>query len=211
MKKKAIMLLALGSISATVSAHEAGEFFMRAGTATVRPTEGSDRVLGMSHFNVSNNTQMGLTFTWMATDNIGIELLAATPFRHKVGLKETGNLATVRQLPPTLMAQWYFGDATSKVRPYIGAGVNYTFFYDEHFNDTGKAAVLSDLSAGHSWGMAGQVGLDYMIDKDWLVNMSVWYMDIDTTVKFKHDTLGRQSVSTRIDPWVFMFSAGYRF
>lgn len=211
MKKQAVALVILGCISGGVSAHEAGEFFIRAGSATVRPTEGSDKVLGMSSFQVDNNTQMGLTLTWMATDNVGIELLAATPFRHKVGLAETGTLATVKQLPPTLMAQWYFGDAKSKVRPYIGAGVNYTTFFSEKFNDTGHEAGLSNLSVKDSWGMAGQVGMDYLINRDWLVNMSVWYMDIDTEVKFNHSTLGRQNVSTRIDPWVFMFSAGYRF
>lgn len=63
---------------------EAGEF-IRAGSATVRPTERFRQCTGMGGFNVSNNTQLGLTFTYMATDNIGVELLAATPFRHRVG------------------------------------------------------------------------------------------------------------------------------
>ncbi len=97
----------------------------------------------LGSFNVSNNTQLGLTFTYMATDNIGVELLAATPFRHKVGTGPTGTIATVHQLPPTLMAQWYFGDAQSKVRPYVGAGISFTTFFNEDFNDTGKAAGLS--------------------------------------------------------------------
>lgn len=112
MKKLAAAALILGTLSTgSVWAHEAGEFFIRAGTATVRPTEGSDNVLGsLGSFNVSNNTQLGLTFTYMATDNIGVELLAATPFRHKVGTGPTGTIATVHQLPPTLMAQWYFGE-----------------------------------------------------------------------------------------------------
>ena len=211
MKKLAMAALVLSAFSSGVWAHEAGEFFIRAGSATVRPTEGSDNVLGsLGGFNVSNNTQLGLTFTYMATENIGIELLAATPFRHKVGTGPTGDIATVHHLPPTLMAQWYFGDAQSKLRPYIGAGINYTTFFDNDFNDTGKKAGLSDLSLDDSWGAAGQVGLDYLINRDWLLNMSVWYMDIDTNVKFKAGG-ANQSVSTRLDPWVFMFSAGYRF
>lgn len=211
MKKLAMAALVLSAFSSGVWAHEAGEFFIRAGSATVRPTEGSDNVLGsLGGFNVSNNTQLGLTFTYMATENIGIELLAATPFRHKVGTGPTGDIATVHHLPPTLMAQWYFGDAQSKVRPYIGAGINYTTFFDNDFNDTGKKAGLSDLSLDDSWGAAGQVGLDYLINRDWLLNMSVWYMDIDTNVKFKANGVN-QNVSTRLDPWVFMFSAGYRF
>lgn len=210
MKKLSVALLALTCLSGEALAHQQGEFFMRAGSATVRPTEGSDNVLGMGGFSVSNNTQLGLTFDYMVTDNIGIELLAATPFRHRVGLGPTGDLATVRQLPPTLMAQWYFGDAKSKVRPYIGAGINYTTFFDADFNQTGKDASLSDLSVKDSWGAAGQVGLDYMVNENWLLNMSVWYMDIDTEVKFKAGG-EEQNIKTRIDPWVFMFSAGYRF
>lgn len=211
MKKIAVAALVLGSLSGGAYAHDAGEFFIRAGTATVRPSAGSDNVLGsLGGFKVDNNTQLGLNFTYMATENIGIELLAATPFRHKVGTGPTGDLATVHHLPPALMAQWYFGDASSKVRPYIGAGINYTTFFDNSFNDTGKAAGLTDLKIDDSWGAVGQVGLDYLIDRNWLINMSVWYMDIDTTVKFKHYG-EQQNVSTRLDPWAFMFAVGYRF
>lgn len=211
MNKLAVAALILSTFSAGTYAHDAGEFFMRAGTATVRPTEGSDNVLGsLGSFNVNNNTQLGITMTWMATENIGVELLAATPFRHRVGTGPTGDIATVRHLPPTLMAQWYFGDSQSKWRPYLGAGVNYTTFFDEKFNDTGKAAGLSDLSLKDSWGVAGQAGVDYLLNRNWLLNMSVWWMDIDTDVRFKYQGQ-QQSVSTRLDPWVFMFSAGYRF
>jgi len=211
MKKLSLALVALMGLSGVAEAHQAGDFFMRAGTATVRPSASSDNVLGMGEFNIDNNTQLGLTFDYMVTDNIGIELLAATPFRHKVGLGPTGKLATVRQLPPTLMAQWYFGDATSKLRPYVGAGINYTMFFDNKFNDTGKGAGLSNLSVKNSWGAAGQVGMDYMLDKDWMLNMSVWYINIDTKVKFDSATAGRQSIDTKINPWVFMFGAGYTF
>ncbi|RXA32899.1 hypothetical protein EQ821_26060 [Escherichia coli] len=45
--------------------------------------------------------------------------------------------------------------------------------------------------------------------------MSVWYMDIDTEVKYKSNGAVLPSVlfaaNVRLDPWVFMFSAGYRF
>ena len=60
------------------------------------------------------------------------------------------------------MAQWYFGDSGSKFRPYIGAGINYTTFFNNDFNDTGEGLGLSDLSLKDSWGVAGQVGLDYL-------------------------------------------------
>lgn len=211
MKLTAVALAVATLMPVVASAHQAGDFFMRAGSATVRPTGGSDNVMGLGEFDIDNNTQLGLTFTYMATDNIGIELLGATPFRHKVGLEATGTLATVHQLPPTLMAQWYFMGNTSQWQPYIGVGVNYTMFYDNKFNDTGRAAGLSNLDVKNSWGIAGQVGLDYQLTPEWMLNASVWYMDIDTTVSFDSATAGRQSIDTHINPFVFFFGAGYRF
>ncbi|QCR36217.1 outer membrane protein OmpW [Nissabacter sp. SGAir0207] len=210
MKKASWILLAAAALPAVVSAHQAGDIIVRAGTATVRPTEGSDNVLGLGPFNVDNNTQLGLTFSYLVTDNIGVELLAATPFKHKIGLQSTGTIAEVKQLPPTLMAQYYFGDKQDKLRPYLGVGVNYTTFFDEKFNDTGTSAGLSDLSLKDSWGIAGQAGLDYNLNAHWLLNMSVWWMNIETKARFNAGG-EHQSIDTRIDPWVFMFGAGYRF
>ncbi|MGL4711222.1 MAG: OmpW family outer membrane protein, partial [Shewanella sp.] len=103
----------------------------------------------------------------------------------------------------------YFGDAQSTLRPYIGAGVNYTKFFDNKFiNDLGGA--LTNLDMSDSWGLAAQVGLDYQVNKNWLVNGSVWYAKIDTDVKFN---LGSDAVTigTDIDPWVYMVSVGYTF
>ena len=81
MKKLTVAALAVTTLlSGSAFAHEAGEFFMRAGSATVRPTEGAGGTLGsLGGFSVTNNTQLGLTFTYMATDNIGVELLAPPP------------------------------------------------------------------------------------------------------------------------------------
>ncbi|EEQ14986.1 Outer membrane protein W [Yersinia frederiksenii ATCC 33641] len=211
MKKVTLALLAVATLASTaVSAHQAGDYIFRAGTATVRPNAGSDDVLGYGSFKADNNTQLGLTFSYLITDNIGVELLAATPFRHKIGLEPTGNIAEVKQLPPTLMAQYYFRDKQDKLRPYLGIGLNYTTFFDEKFNNTGSSAGLTDLSVKDSWGVAGQAGLDYMVSENWMLNMSVWWMNIETDVKFKAGG-EEQTIHTRLDPWVFMFGAGYRF
>lgn len=211
MKKLSAVFLALATVLPSVSiAHQAGDMIIRGGTATVRPNTGSDSVLGLGSFKANNNTQLGLTFTYMATDNIGIELLAATPFEHKISTPGTGEIASAKQLPPTLMAQYYFRTAEDKLRPYLGVGVNYTFFFDEGFNDTGKNAGLSDLSMSGSWGVAAQAGLDYQLDEHWLLNASLWWMNIETDVDFKAGGVD-QSYKTRLDPFVFMFGAGYKF
>lgn len=155
---------------------------------------------------------MGLTFSYMMTDNIGFELLAGTPFQHRVSLPGAGDIAKVKHLPPTLMAQYYFGSKESSFRPYVGVGLNYTTFFNEKFN--GNSAVkdnnLHSLDLKDSWGVAGQVGLDYELDQNWMLNASVWWVNIETDVKFKAGDQ-QYKIDTRLDPWVFMFGVGYHF
>lgn len=208
----AATLLAAG-FSASVSAHQAGDIIVRAGAVVVAPNESSDDVIipgkNLGEFQVSNNTQVGLNFGYMLTDNFGVELLAATPFSHDVSLAGVGKIAETKHLPPTLVAQYYFGNAQSTLRPYVGVGVNYTNFFDNEFTNDLNGA-LTDLSMSTSWGLAAQVGLDYQVNKNWLVNASVWYAQISSDVQFKFQG-APVTISTDINPWVYMVSVGYTF
>ncbi|MGX5836667.1 OmpW family outer membrane protein [Aeromonas piscicola] len=203
MKKILPLMIAAALASPVAMAHQAGDILVRGGLAFVSPQTSSDDVLGTGELEIDSNMQLGLTLSYLITDNWGVELLAATPFSHSVSTAGLGEVAKVKHLPPTLMAQYYFGDAKSKVRPYIGAGVNYTTFFDEQ----GRGALEgTDVSVDSSWGLAGQVGLDMAINDRWFVNASAWIMDIDTDV---HTAVG--TINTSIDPMAFMFGVGYRF
>lgn len=203
MKKILPLLIAAAFASPVAMAHQAGDILVRGGLAFVSPQTSSDNVLGTGELEIDSNMQLGLTLSYMLTDNWGVELLAATPFSHSVSTVGLGEVAKVKHLPPTLMAQYYFGDANSKVRPYVGAGINYTTFFDEE----GRGALAgTDVSVDSSWGMAGQVGLDMAINDRWFVNASAWLIDIDTDV---HTAVG--TINTSIDPVAFMFGVGYRF
>lgn len=210
MKKTLCTLAVLAGISLAphALAHKQGDFLFRAGAAAVVPNESSDKVLG-EEFEIDSDTQLGITFGYMLTDNIGLELLAATPFKHTVSLGSLGEIADVEHLPPTLMLQYYFMESSSKYRPYVGAGINYTTFFDEKFKGQAKE-LLSDLSLEDSWGLAAHIGIDYQVQDNWYVGASAWYADIGTDVKFKmgDDTV---KVKTDIDPWIFMLTAGYSF
>lgn len=196
--KKVSLLVAVALLAPSAFAHQAGDFLVRGGAVMVSPTTSSDDVL-----DVQSDTQLGLTFSYMLTDNWGIELLAATPFSHSVHLGG-GEVAKVKHLPPSLMAQYYFGNAQSKVRPYVGAGINYTFFFDE----SGRNLLNdSDVSVDDSWGLAAQAGLDMAVTDNLFVNGSVWYMDIDADVKVD----GNKVDTTNIDPIGLMVGLGYRF
>ena len=203
MKKVLPLLIAAAFASPAVLAHQAGDILVRGGLAFVSPQTSSDDVLGTGELDIDSNMQLGLTLSYMLTDNWGVELLAATPFSHSVSTPGLGEVAKVKHLPPTLMAQYYFGDANSKVRPYVGAGINYTTFFDEE----GRGALAgTDVSVDSSWGLAGQVGLDMAINDRWFVNASAWLIDIDTDV---HTAVG--TINTSLDPVAFMFGVGYRF
>ncbi len=159
MKKTTLMVLATMMAPMLASAHQAGDFLFRAGTATVRPNAGSDNVLGLGSLDAKNNTQLGLTFGYMVTDNIGVELLAATPFRHKVTLGGT-DLATVHQLPPTLMAQYYFGDKQDKLRPYRASALTTPLSSMRSSTTTAKRRVEQSRSERFlGCGGAGRPGL----------------------------------------------------
>ncbi|WP_421849544.1 OmpW family outer membrane protein [Marinomonas sp.] len=204
---KALLPVALVSAlcSSVALAHNAGDIFVRGGLATVMPNESSDNVSGTGEFEVDNNTQIGLTLSYMLTDQFGVELLAATPFTHTVSTKGLGDIAEVSHLPPSVMAQYYFGQANSQVRPYVGAGLNYTVFFDE--KSEGKLAG-KDVDLDNSFGLAAQVGVDVNFAENWFANASLWYMDINTDVHVEGES---QSFNTDLDPITFMASVGYTF
>lgn len=186
---------------------------VRAGIASVVPNDSSDKILGsQSELAVNSNTQLGLTLGYMFTDNISFEVLAATPFSHKISidLLGLGDIAETKHLPPTFMVQYYFGEANSTFRPYVGAGLNYTTFFDESFNGTGSSATLTDLKLDDSWGLAANAGVDYMLNDSWFLNASVWYANIETTATYKYGGAA-QSTDVKINPWVFMIAGGYKF
>ncbi len=92
----------------------------------------------------------------------------------------------------------------SNFRPYVGVGLNYTFFFDE---ETKGALSGADLELDDSWGLAGQVGMDFDVAPNWFVNVDVRYIDIDT--KAKLDGVGIGTVE--IDPWNVGLNVGTRF
>ncbi|MEL7439259.1 MAG: outer membrane protein OmpW [Pseudomonadota bacterium] len=212
--KKTISSLAVVAalVSPSVFAHSEGDFILRVGAASVVPNDSSDKILGSQYeLEVNSDTQLGLTFGYMFTDNISLEVLAATPFSHDISTDLVGkDIGSTKHLPPTVMVQYYFGDSQSKFRPYVGAGLNYTIFFDEGFNSTGKGAGLSDLKLDDSFGLAANVGLDYMINDKWFLNASAWYANIETEATYKAAG-AKQKTDVEINPWVFMISGGYKF
>jgi outer membrane protein len=120
-------------------------------------------------------------------------------------------LGDVTHLPPTVTVNYYFNDASSHFQPYVGAGLNYTIFFKEEFTSANKAAGLSDLSLDNSFGLAAQLGVDYLVNEKWLVNAAIRWIDIDTSASFELNGAAGSVDNIKIDPWVYSVSIGYRF
>jgi outer membrane protein len=223
MKKSSLTLVALASLTATqyASAFEQGDIILRVGLANVSPNDSSSNIMVGSDLGVNvavdSNTQLGLNIAYFLTNNINVEVLAATPFTHDVNFGVSDPLGTgdhlgeVTHLPPTVTLNYYFNDASSKFQPYIGAGLNYTIFFDEEFTSANEAAGLADLSLDNSFGLAAQVGADYMLNDKWFINGSVRWIDIDTKASFNLNGAEGSVDSIEIDPYVYTLTLGYRF
>ncbi len=229
MKRKEINSLVVGAFLAgslscgagTVFAYEAGDIILRAGIASVQPDESSSALkldgtaLAGTGVGVDHSEALGLTGTYMLNSTFGVGLLAASPFEHDLkanGLAGGVDAGSSKQLPPTLTLQYFPMAPASAFQPYMGIGINYTVFFSEDV-DSELEAILGkgDLEIDDSMGLAAQVGFDYALDEHWLLNASIWYIDIDTDAEFKFDSGSRVKADVDIDPWVYMVGVGYKF
>lgn len=215
MKKTTLAIILSGALlSGTAIAHQAGDVMFRAGAIHVDANSSSTTKTAVDvDLKVKNNTQLGLTATYMLADNVGIELLGATPFSHKINAQvpalnlDLGRVVSLKQLPPSLYAQYYFFEPTAKVKPYIGAGLNYTRFY--HAKSVHPA--ITNLSVKkHSFGPVANLGVDVKLTDNIYFNAAAWYTRIKTTAKFKALDLDHE-VKVKLDPVVLFAGFGVKF
>ncbi|EDX89841.1 MULTISPECIES: OmpW family outer membrane protein [unclassified Alcanivorax] len=220
---KSVLMLSTVLLAGPVMAHQSGDFIVRMGGIKVAPDVSSDAfdsalpVVGGLEVDVDDDTQLGLTFAYMVTDSIGVELVGATPFTHDIILDTGGSgvvIGETSHLPPTLLAQFY-APQLGPVRGYLGAGVNYTLFFDDSIDDAVVSPLLGgadvDVKLSNSVGFAWEVGADFLINENWLLNASVWNIDIDTEARLYVNDARVDKIDVEIDPWVYMVGVGYRF
>ncbi|MER8880122.1 OmpW family protein [Mesorhizobium sp. M0684] len=159
-----------------------------------------------SDLSYSNTVTPELDISYFFTDNIAAELILGTTYAN-IGGQDTigglGNIGKVWLLPPTLTLQYHFTDFGA-FKPYVGAGVNYTIFYNQ---DVGSADALK---VKNTFGTALQVGFDYMVDQHWGVNFDVKKLflkpDFDVTVDS-----AKLTGKAELDPWLIGAGVTYRF
>jgi outer membrane protein len=233
--------------SGGASAYQTGEFFVRFGAAHVAPDDSSNgiaipalSVLSISgtEAQVASDTQLGLTFNYMFSNRLGIEVLASTPFSHTItadlaaaGISGLGDVVAgeAKHLPPTLSVIFYpLATNDSSIQPYLGLGINFTVFLQERVDqsledgipviasalgtDLGVSTLPMKLDLDDSWGLAAQIGIDVALNQKWHLNTSIRWIDIDTEATFS--SAGTDIISVddvAIDPYVYQINLGYKF
>lgn len=159
-----------------------------------------------SGLSYSNTTIPEIDFSYFFTDNFAAELILGTTYSRVNGegsIAGLGEIGKTWLLPPTLTMQYHFTDLGA-FKPYIGAGVNYTMFY----NQSGKSAQSLDVK--NTFGAALQVGVDYMVDDHWGVNFDV--KKIFLRPDFSANVGGAEvNGKAKLDPWLIGAGVTYRF
>jgi outer membrane protein len=194
----------LFATSVLASSEEQSPWQVRFRAVNIMPDESANiNPIGGS-VDISNRIVPEMDISYFFTPNVAVELVLATA-KHKVKAQGTSlgdvDLGTVWHLPPTLLLQYHF-TPESQFSPYIGAGVNYTLFYNA---DSGAA---NDIDYGSSFGPALQVGMDYKLDKNWFLNVDLKKVWISPDVKING---GAIRADVDINPWIFGIGFGYRF
>jgi outer membrane protein len=213
-----LILAGMMSAAAPSWALEAGDILVRLRGIGVIPIGDSNGGLRPDQTPTGLEAQpMGvpeLDFTYMVTDNIGVELILATSPHD---LDVTGALSSLNKgaevwlLPPTLLLQYHFM-ADQSVRPYIGAGINYTITYAENASGSLEAALggPTDVSIDNSIGWAVQAGIDIDLDDRWFMNLDIKYVAISVDADIDTGATQRD-IAVDINPIIVGIGIGYRF
>lgn len=168
---------------------------------------------------ISNTFIPELDFTYFFTKNISAELILGTS-KHDVStvgsdISAVGgptsadvNLGSVYLLPPTLTVQYHFLP-DQIFNPYVGAGVNYTIFYNEKAGNTVKG-----IEYDNSFGYAFQVGFDLMLNDKFFINADIKkiFLKTDVTVDASNLATGLSiPADVEINPLLLGFGVGMKF
>lgn len=214
------LLAALALAATGASAQRAGQWMFKLGVNQIDPKVSSGDLSAPAQpgtqIDVDAATSLIFTGTYMLTDNWSAELYAGLGYKHDVvgagTIAGAGKLGTVKQVSPTLFAQYRFLEANDIFRPYVGLGLTYAYFYGEEGSGTLTALTNvggepTRLSVDAAWGISPQVGAQFAIDKHWFADFSV----IKTYVKTTNHLSTGQTLDVKLDPMSINLSVGYRF
>ncbi len=214
MKKLTALLSATAILGTTgmasIASAEQGDFLVRGRLISVSPDEKSTIGTIGGKATVSNEVTAELDFTYFIFDKVATELILATT-KHNVGATGTTlgdlDLGSVWLLPPTLTMQYHFTEL-GRFKPYLGAGINYTMFYNAKSGPVADSVRYKD-----KFGYVLQAGTDIEMYDDMFLNFDIKKLYLKTNVTVDATTAAGAVVpaNVKLNPWIIGIGVGKKF
>ena len=200
----AVALAVASSTSAASDANikQKGSCLVGLKALTLSPQESSESSIGGEAV-VDLDRVPELDIRYFLTDSIAVETILGYT-EHSVSAVNTEwgdvDLGSTKMLPPTLTLQYHFNHG-QRFSPYLGAGLNYTFFYDHNPGDA------LDIEYDNDFGVAFNVGFDYVLSEKNYLNLDIkkYWLSTKTTI----DAGLAEPVTASVDLDPIAISIGY--
>jgi len=191
-----LLAVAAACFALPAAAQSAGDWTLAIGAHQVDPKSDNGALAGGTlPLDIDSSLRPTIAFEYFIRDGLGLEVLAAAPFSHDIGIDGMGRVGNAKHLPPTVSLQYHF-NRDGGVRPLLGVGVNYTTFFSE---GTSGELAGAELELGDSWGLAAHAGIDFDVGERGAIRLDVRWMDIESNVRVDGAKLGKAD----IDPLVY--------
>ena len=209
MRKFALLVPAIVSAAALMAATHAqaqtateGNWMVRVRALSLEPADKSTPIGGAGaadRVSVEDKIIPEVDISYFWTKNIATELVLTVPQKHSVFL-DGANIGSFKHLPPSLLVQYHF-NPEGQVRPYVGAGLNYTLI--------GSEKLLNDMKLENdSLGAVVQLGFDVKVGKNSFINFDVKKIQIRSDL---YSAAGAKLSELKLDPVLWGVGFGYRF
>ena len=198
--KIAAVAVALAAAFPVIAQEAQGNWLIRARAVDLLFDNGQSKTVKTLDIKAEDRWIPEVDISYFFTKNIAAELVLTWP--QNIDIKAgSSKIGQIQALPPSLLIQYHFTDFGA-FKPYVGAGVNYTHFYKTNDILDGAASIDDD-----SWGLVGQIGMDYQLNKNWSINFDAKYVQMSTDVHLGSSNIGKLD----LNPVTLGVGVGYRF
>lgn len=200
-KSLRLAVIAVASLTILPAFADEGALLVRVRALHLQSANKDSTGLGLS---INDKTFPELDISYFLAPQLAAELVLTYP--QKQTLYSNGSeIGSLKHLPPTLTLQYHF-NPSGTVRPYVGAGVNYTNFSSVRFTPAVQAALHPGIKHS-SWGAAWQIGADVEVAKGLYLNFDLKKLSLGTTVYSSGASAGK----FKVNPTLGSVGLGWRF
>jgi outer membrane protein len=208
-------LLTAGLLAATGAAAQTSPWTVRLGPVHVGFSTRADvRVNGSpvpgADAEASSNTSLGIEasydFTPQWTGRLLIGVPPTTTLTGTGALAGTGTLGKVKY-GPAVLSMTYNLLTSGPIRPYVGAGVNYTIVFKS------EDGFISNLDVKNAFGAVAQLGVEVPLDDAWSISLDARKIFLKTKASGSLPAMGGAAANAdiRLNPLVVFASVNKRF